>query len=543
MNQLSPPRWVTPLYIAALAAALAVLGTILFMGISRNPWPLDGDIADVTINLGGTPVREHCTSCHPEGSTATGSPHPDIAPHETAELGCTGCHLGEGMALDLVVSHGLPGNGARAILKKKDIQASCYRCHPLQPLAGAEKAWNGYRLYLQKGCDSCHPLAGLQQSGRYAPDLTAVGDHLGIDQLVTAIREPGREPVNSTMPRYPLSKRQARNIALFLKSRTARPLFQTPLAQLQKKSLLQPDDLFPGSEQLSPGQALLQRKRCIACHRYNRDDGRIGPDLSYSGLLRTGTYLADFPGDPTALIGGARMPAIRLTAAEQRLLVTELRQNADRLQQTRLTKAVEGRDLYMLLCQRCHAADGNGLGPIAANLAQMPRAFANNRNFFAGKSDKELQQSLAQGIPGTSMPGFARLLSPERREMLLDLLFKAFIGGGRYAKRRLPELPPKPEFALPAAAGQQLFQQYCIRCHGRSGTGRGPDAARLRLQPSPRNLTNTGYIVSRSDNQLLRAITYGVPGTAMPPWLGELDEQQIWALLREVRRLSVGEQP
>ncbi len=535
-----PPRWITPAYCIALVCVIGILAGVAVSEMRRSSLPPGSDIADVTVNLGGIPVREHCTTCHPDGDRKQNVPHPEIHPHEPAELGCTGCHLGEGMALDLTVSHGLPGNGARVVLNRRTIQASCYRCHPLQPLTGAEQAWQGYRLFLQKACDSCHPLAGLQQSGRYGPDLSAVGDHLGVTQLVEAIREPDREPLNSLMPRYPLSKRQARKIAIFLKSRTARPLFQTPLAQLRKKELPRPDDLFPGQENLPPGKALLVTKRCTACHRYDKEDGRIGPDLTFIGLLRPTDFLRAFSGNPTAYISEARMPAIRLTRDEKRLLVDELRRSA-RNARRRLAKAKDGRDIYMLLCQRCHAADGNGQGPIAANLAQRPRPFAGNRSYFAFRSDDELKASLKDGVPGTSMPGFGKLLDEEQREKLIDLLFEAFIGGGRFTKHPRATLPPRPETDPPAAVGRALFGKHCSRCHGRNGNGHGPDAD--GLTPRPRNLTNRFYVAARSDRQLLRAIAYGIPGSAMPQWSRWLDDGELWALVHQVRRIAEGKEP
>ena len=153
-----PPLWINRLLtIAALLACLAAL-TVLFIGWQRGRHHHHGLIADITVNLGGRPQREHCTTCHPGGSPATAAgehaqhPHPDIAPHSPERLGCTGCHLGEGMALDVEISHGLPGLGARTVLKGKELQASCYRCHDLQPLPGAERTWRGYRLFLEKAC-------------------------------------------------------------------------------------------------------------------------------------------------------------------------------------------------------------------------------------------------------------------------------------------------------------------------------------------------------------------------------------------------------
>jgi hypothetical protein len=77
-------------------------------------------IADISVNLSGVSHQEHCLTCHPQGKKAKASKrglffpneHPPISPHSIDDLGCTGCHLGEGMARDLVISHGRLGEEA-----------------------------------------------------------------------------------------------------------------------------------------------------------------------------------------------------------------------------------------------------------------------------------------------------------------------------------------------------------------------------------------------------------------------------------------------
>ncbi len=88
--------------------------------------------------------------------------------------------------------------------------------------------------------------------------------------------------------------------------------------------------------------------------------------------------------------------------------------------------------------------------------------------------------------------------------------------------------------------GANLFAEHCTRCHGRSGTGTGPEA-REHL-PRPRNLTNTPYFAALPDRRILRAILDGVPGTAMPAWRDTLDAKEAWFLVATVRRLAGGRQ-
>jgi len=536
-----PPRWTNRLLmVAALLACLASLA-VLFAGWQRGRHHNHGLIADLTVNLGGRPQREHCTTCHPQGGSAIlgeehGShDHPDIAPHSTEKLGCTGCHLGEGMALDETISHGLPGLGARTVLSGKEMQASCYTCHELQPLAGAEQAWKGYRLFFDKACDSCHHIAGLGRGGRYGPDLSAVGSQLGLAQIEEAIREPRRAPENSIMPRFPLSRGQAVHIGYFLKSRVRNPFYATPM-EVQSGRVRLPTLPANATENA------LQRQRCLACHSFRAADGRIAPDLTYITALRSVSYLETFLTAPARLIPGAIMPEMPMESAARDELLSFLESEAagpfaEMHGEPGHSTAPEiaAKNRYMTLCQRCHAAAGDGFGLIQPNLANFPRAFAGNADFFRRLSDERIVRSLADGIPGTSMPPFGRLLDKQVRERLVDLLFSAFVGTGRYDKTTTAPLPARPA-TFPKDAGEALFEEKCSRCHGFAGTGTGPE--HLRYLPRPRNLTNRPYFAAVADEQIARAIRDGVPGTAMSGLGDTLPAAELWSLVERVRTFS-----
>jgi cytochrome c oxidase cbb3-type subunit 2 len=91
----------------------------------------------------------------------------------------------------------------------------------------------------------------------------------------------------------------------------------------------------------------------------------------------------------------------------------------------------------------------------------------------------------------------------------------ADIDGGKIA------LPRSPEWI---AYGKQVFERRCIACHGAKGDGNGWAATFLYKQ-RPRNftlgefkfrLTKSGAMPT--DMDLLRTISRGVRGTAMPAW-------------------------
>ncbi len=93
------------------------------------------------------------------------------------------------------------------------------------------------------------------------------------------------------------------------------------------------------------------------------------------------------------------------------------------------------------------------------------------------------------------------------------------------------------------ARGSQLFAKYCTICHGEQGDGLGKFA--YLMNPRPRNfkqgdfkLATTANLIP-SDEDLLRTISRGMPGSAMPPW-GHLPNSDLLSLVKFVRQIHVG---
>lgn len=99
---------------------------------------------------------------------------------------------------------------------------------------------------------------------------------------------------------------------------------------------------------------------------------------------------------------------------------------------------------------------------------------------------------------------------------------------------------------LPAVAGKfgqapQIFQKQCSACHGPEGFGDGKAA--YLVNPRPRDFSQGKFLLVSTDNRvptdedLLRTISRGMPGSAMPPW-AHLPEQDRRDLVRYVRALT-----
>ncbi len=74
--------------------------------------------------------------------------------------------------------------------------------------------------------------------------------------------------------------------------------------------------------------------------------------------------------------------------------------------------------------------------------------------------------------------------------------------------------------------GSNIYQSYCIGCHGPNQDGNGVNAS--SLNPKPRNLHDGPFMRETLDyRRINHSLHYGVHGTAMPPWENTLSEQQI----------------
>jgi len=540
------PSTINVALLSAIAGCLAMLFAWLYsVWKDEYAWHHShgGDvrsvIADTTVDLGGTSVREQCQTCHPGGRQMKGggSPvsHPDITPHSIYELGCTACHLGEGMAADLKISHGRVGDEVRKTLSGEAIQSTCYRCHQLGPLRGAEKAWKGYLLFLENACGLCHST-GEAKGAAYGPDLSDAGSFLSLKQIQMVIENPKKVLEDSIMPKFSLPPEQIRYISYFLKSRIKAPYHEAPMARMARRRAPEPqEESLPVKGRLSK-RDLLKEKKCLACHKFGEADGLMAPDLTYIAHMRSKDYVMNFLKTPGKEVPGAIMPVSPATADEERAMVRLL----TRKRPVHLPGGNSDRNIYMRLCERCHAAQGDGFGTIQPNLVQFPRAFRENKAFFASIPDTRIVESIEKGIQGTSMPPYGQMFDRATIDSLIDLLFRGFIRSERKGKK-IPVPPARPVLLPKVEEMRSTFQKKCARCHGAYGTGKGPDY--LKHLPRPRDLTNSPYFKGLTDERIAVTIASGVPGTAMRAFAGTIPDDTIWGLVGTVRLFSQTKEP
>lgn len=83
--------------------------------------------------------------------------------------------------------------------------------------------------------------------------------------------------------------------------------------------------------------------------------------------------------------------------------------------------------------------------------------------------------------------------------------------------------------------GQAVYEKHCLRCHGASGDGLGPDATDLIVPPtnfqSPRARAKTDF-------EMLIAIANGVLFSPMHGWRGRLNETEMTDVIAYIRTLA-----
>ncbi|HRI37329.1 MAG TPA: cytochrome c [Nitrospira sp.] len=84
-------------------------------------------------------------------------------------------------------------------------------------------------------------------------------------------------------------------------------------------------------------------------------------------------------------------------------------------------------------------------------------------------------------------------------------------------------------------AGQHVYEQQCLRCHGIKLDGNGPDSKDLVIQPA--NLQSQKSR-SKTDWELLVAVSNGVLFSPMHGFRGKLTDQQMLDVLSYIRSVA-----
>ena len=246
----------------------------------------------------------------------------------------------------------------------------------------------GRRLFVDKGCASCHVTEGLSPQEDFAPDLSTLGAR-NISQLdfgaakiprtlIAYIQAKISNPLSvnpaGRMPQYHLDPGSLDAVTTALLS-----LAGPPSTRGMEKLIVarQRPEFHPAGE----FGKLYERYKCYACHKFNGFGGTLAPDLSYEGSRATRQWLLQFMENPQTLRPTLvlRMPQFNMPERDAAVFAdyfeTAMQSPAvdATLDRKELTPAMAaaGRQLYekRYQCQACHTIGSAGgyVGPSLGN--------------------------------------------------------------------------------------------------------------------------------------------------------------------------------
>ncbi len=485
-------------------------------------------IEQVIVRSFGPERVDRCMTCHiavddPRFSQAEHPlrTHPPVPGHRFETFGCTLCHDGQGRAVEARAAHEGGEDWPWPLLARDTIQANCVQCHSETDWPGAPLVNQGRRLFFERACYTCHTIAGLSY-GSIGPELTEEGRRRRVEFIRSKIENPRASNPLSTMPRQELVREQVLALTTFLRAQQGSRISRAPLAEYRSAQEQRPEWLplalivgpktATAVESLDPakrGETLVPRVGCLSCHRLDGRDGRVGPDLAFTSAQRDYAWLIGHFRDPKSLVPGSVMPPYPLPG-----------DTFDALSRYLLSRPLpkvppEPAQQYALLCARCHGEAGRGDGPISGYLDPRPRDLTKVA-FMKTKTRERLLRSVMEGVPGTSMAPWGRVLGEPGAASLVDYVLEVFAKGGpaKLVPREVPVSNPVPASKQSVAGGEAIFLDRCWGCHGKKADGHGPNAA--DIVPRPRNLRNKPFVSAVSYARLHESIKYGVQGTAMP---------------------------
>jgi len=245
----------------------------------------------------------------------------------------------------------------------------------------------GHRLFLEKGCASCHVIEGLNPQKDFGPDLSALGaknaselefsksdiPHNLVSYIQAKLQDPTSVNPAARMPQYNWNQSDLDAVTTALLSMKGAPA----TSALQNLVVPRKDVAFHPTGSFAE---VYDRYKCSTCHKFNGYGGDLAPDLSYEGSRAQRQWIVDFLKNPQTLRPTLvlRMPQFNMsdkdaaTLADYMAMVlqnTAANPAAVDAKQFTPAMAALGKQLYEVKyqCQSCHTIGGTG-GYVGPNL-------------------------------------------------------------------------------------------------------------------------------------------------------------------------------
>ncbi|MEN0064735.1 MAG: c-type cytochrome [Myxococcota bacterium] len=174
-----------------------------------------------------------------------------------------------------------------------------------------------------------------------------------------------------------------------------------------------------------------------------------------------------------------------------------------------------GEVVFQQTCASCHKADGSGgIGPSLIDA-----------EWRHGAEPEQVRTTITEGVVTKGMPAWGPVLGAQKiahvAAFVVDLHAKSGAGVVNVAPEPTTEAEPAPVVSSdPLVAGEALYQQYCVACHGPTGEG-------TATAPS---LVDAEWLHGGELDQIANTVAHGIEGKAMVAWgpvLGDDGVQQV----------------
>ena len=295
---------------------------------------------------------------------------------------------------------------------------------------------------------------------------------------------------------------------VFLKSRRGMNFSETSMEQYRAR--LQQTSLPVGgtrpARECAVGRArrATDRRSVPARHATNWaiKDGHVSPDLSFEGLIRDDNWLMDHFKDPRSRIPDSIMPVFGFSDGDYRSITEYLlsRKTAPTF------KSARG-NLQRPVCplpRRKRRRQGRDLSVSRSGAARFDQGGVHEQQ--TGRALPDIAQARRTGNFDAAVGAcFERGATQGRARHMSS---RTFVKEPRQRTERAQGAGDEPgglQRRNRSQRGEQIFLHRCTGCHGRKADGKGPNS--LDISPRPRNLRNSAFINSVSDQRLFTSIT------------------------------------
>ena len=250
--------------------------------------------------------------------------------HPPERFGCTGCHEGQGVAVNSVKqAHGEVHLWEFPLLRGNKAQSSCTSCHlDVQKFADdAPLLAEGQRIFEQVGCTGCHLVQGYENIPKVAPSLTKISAKVDPSWMVRWIENPHKFRPRTRMPNFDLKAEDALAIASYIWSQSKEESEKWSQEHPLPAGFREGD-----ANSVAVGKKLVETIGCKGCHgvadgEFSTPLGKekdLVPNLKDVAAKTGAQWIYHWIKDPRGFAPDTRMPSLRLTDEEAGAITTYL---------------------------------------------------------------------------------------------------------------------------------------------------------------------------------------------------------------------------